>query len=156
MMGGLYDQATVYYVYFYRSKLTHEQLNEVHKAFGASDFDDNIKDAISDTETIIVDGDGLSLFDAMQYCDTEKMYRKIVNSNTFDSALSLQSIGSNIDFDNSNCSGQAASSRGCASHYFNPNGVENSSTQTHQYDSGNSIIDNDAGQTDEGSSTKMS
>ena len=128
----------------------------MHKAFGASDFDDNIKDAISDTETIIVDGDELSLFDAMQYCDTEKMYRKIINSNTFDSALSLHSIGNNIDFDNSNCSGQAASSRGCPSHYFNLNGVENSSTQTHQYDSGNSIIDNDAGQMDEGSSTKMS
>ena len=116
----------------------------------------------------------------MQYCDTEKMYRKITNSNTCDSALSLQFIGSNIDFDSSNDSGEAASSRGCASHYFNPNGAENSSTethqydsgctshyfnpngaensstQTHQYDSGNSIIDNDASQMDEGSSTKIS
>ena len=145
------------YVCFYSSKLTHEQLHEVHKAFGGSDFDDNIKDAISDTETIIIDDDKLSLFDAMQYCDicTEKMYRKIINPNTFNSALSLQSIGSNIDFDNSNCSGEAASSRGCASHYFNPNGVDNSSTQAHQYDSGNAIVDNDASQMDEGSSTKM-
>ena len=129
---------------FYRNKLTHEQLNhlnEVSQAFSPSDFDDDLKDAVSDTEIIIIDDDELSLFDAMQYCDTEKMYKRIINSDTFDSALSLQSITSSTDFNGCNDSGEAASSRGCASHYYNPNGVENFSTQTHQYDSGNSIID---------------
>ena len=77
----------------------------------------------------------------MQYCDTEKMYKRIINSNSFDSALSLQSIESNIDFNSCNDSGEAASSRGCASHYYNPNGVENFNTQTYQCDSGNSIVD---------------
>ena len=90
----------------------------------------------------------------MQYCDTEKMYKKILNSAT---SVSLPSItGSNIDFNEDSDSGEATSSRGCASHYYKPNGVENSSVQAHQYDSsGNSIIDNDTSQMDEGSSTKI-
>lgn len=121
----------------------------------ASDFDDGIKDAFSDTETIVIDDDKQSL-DTKQYCDTEeKMYEEIVNSNKIDLLNSF--TGSNMDLNDDSDIGEAVSSRGCASHYYKPSGVENSSVQAQQYDSsGNSIVDNDAASpTDEGSSTKM-
>lgn len=123
------------------------------QAFGISDFDDDLKDAISDTETIIIDGDRQSLFDVVQYCDAEKMYRRIINSDILDSTVSLKSItGSNIDLNgNDDDTGEAAFSSGCASHYF-PSGVENPSVQT---SSGSSIVDNDSSQTDEGSTAKI-
>lgn len=125
-----------------------------NQAFVASDFDDDFKDTISDIETLSDDKQSLS--DTVPCCDTEKMLKEIGSPNTSDSLLSLESItGSNIDSNTDNDIGEAASSRGCASHYFNPNGVDNSSVQAQQCDSGNSIIDNDVSPTDEGSSTKM-
>ena len=121
----------------------------------ASDFDDTIKDAFSDTETITMNEDKQSLFDAVQYCDTERMYKRILNSA---SSVSLHSITiSNSDLNDDGDIGEATSSGGCASHYFNPNGVGNSSVQAHHYDgSGNSIVDNnETSQIVEGSSTKI-
>jgi len=87
----------------------------------------------------------------MQNCDTDKMYRKITNPNLLNSVLSLQSITGSDCSGNSDY-GEAASSRGCASHYFK----DSSSAQVHQYDSsGNSIVDNDTSPIDGGSSTKI-
>ena len=90
----------------------------------------------------------------MQYCDTERMYKRILNSA---SSVSLHSItGSNSDLNEDSDIGEATSNKGCASHYYKPSGVGNSSVQAHHYDSsGNSIVDNDTSQIDEGSSTKM-
>ena len=91
----------------------------------------------------------------MQYCDTERMYKRILNSA---SSVSLHSItGSNSDLNEDSDIGEATSNKGCASHYYKPSGVGNSSVQAHHYDSsGNSIVDNnETSQIVEGSSTKI-
>ena len=127
------------------------------QAFIGTDFD-YIKEE-SEVESI-PDEDLCNVFDnTLKHCDTEKkMYERITNPSIFDSTSSLASItGSNIvsNGDDSDI-GEASSSKLYPSHYCKPNGVDNSGTQMHNYDSGNSVVDNDVSLIDEGSSAKMS